>query len=276
MMGIKKFFGGMRFFVWFAWSILNAPLFIISSMLPPNSRVGILRFYMKNSYRVFGFRARRIGDVAKDRPLMIVCNHIGWLELFALPSVAKVSFFGKAEIKSWPVLGWIVGALGVVYVDRRPQHVKESLAAVNCAMKCAAHPIALFPEGTTSNGAYIKKFKSSLFNFLEPQLAGQGGNVAIQPVVQIYRYPDGRLIPDKDLADNYAYFNNDSVEYGPQAEVQRNGVAIAINIMARGGILVEYHFLPVVDLSGVHDRKALAEKLQKIIADKYKELRAGA
>ncbi|MDR0449596.1 MAG: 1-acyl-sn-glycerol-3-phosphate acyltransferase [Rickettsiales bacterium] len=274
MMVIKKFFGGLRFFVWFIWSILNLPLFIVSSMLPPNSRVGILQFYMKNSYSVFGFRARRVGNVAPNRPLMIVCNHIGWLELFALPAVAKISFFGKGEIKSWPILGWIVGALGVVYVDRRPAFVKDSLAAVTQTMKRATNPVVLFPEGTTSNGSYVKKFKSSLFNFLEPQLEGKGGDVAIQPVVQLYRYPDGRLIPEKDLADNYAYFNNDSVEEGPKAEVQRNGVAIAVNIMALGGILVEYHFLPVVDLSDVHDRKELADKLQKIIAAKYKELRA--
>jgi len=219
---------------------------------------------------IIGIRARKIGQVSKDRPLMLTCNHIGWVELFAFPMVMKLSFFGKAEIAKWPLVGWAVKSLGVVFVDRRPSQAMTAVANVNATMKRANYPVALFPEGTTSNGSYVKEFKSSLFsivNFDNP-------NITIQPVVQVWKYRNGKLIDDKTLANHYAYFNNDAVEYGPKADINdRSGVALALDIMGRGGLLVDYYFLKPIDLNGIKDRKELAKKLQKIIADKYSELR---
>ncbi|MDR2685571.1 MAG: 1-acyl-sn-glycerol-3-phosphate acyltransferase [Rickettsiales bacterium] len=281
-----------KFIAFLSWAVVFAPMFVISGMLPRNARVNVLQLFMATSFRIMGFRSVKVGEVAAVRPLMIVGNHIGWLELFALPSVIKVSFFGKAELRSWPVLGWIIGALGVVFVDRRPSKVRDSIKEVAETMAVMKYPVALFPEGTTTNGAYVKEFKSSLFNFMEGQLGGEfveapttprpsgaplqlGGEfiVSIQPYVQIWKYKNGQLISDDDLAQNWAYFDNDKITQGAKAAKPRNIVSAALYMMAQGGCIVENHFLPVVDLSGVRDRKELAEKLQGIVSEKYRELR---
>lgn len=280
---MRKFLAWVRFGMFVLWAAINMPVFAISSLASPNFRTYILRYFMKVAFVLLGSRAVKIGEVASPRPLMIVCNHLGFMELFALPSIARLSFFGKAEIRKWPVVGWIANALGVVFVDRRASKVQDSIRAVNCAMACADYPAVLFPEGTSTNGAYVKQFKSSLFNIIEPQLNDpnfSGAKIAIQPVVQIWKYKNGQLIGDEDLAQNYAYFNNENpnggAEFGPKAKIERSGVQIAVNIISLGGVLIEYHFLPVVELDDVKDRKELAAKLHKIVSDEYRRLRADA
>nr|MBQ0091179.1 hypothetical protein [Candidatus Enterousia merdequi] len=114
----------------------------------------------------------------------------------------------------------------------------------------------------TSNGAYVKQFKSSLFDVVEKT------GITVQPVVIHYRLKDGTKISDEDMANHFAYFDNKKIEYGPYCKIERNAFMQVFHIMVLGGFLVEIDVLPVPDLSGM-DRKQIADKLHEIISNNY-------
>ena len=50
--------------------------------------------------------------------VLIVANHISWLDIFVVLSVQPARFVAKAELKRWPVLGWLITGVGTLYVER--------------------------------------------------------------------------------------------------------------------------------------------------------------
>jgi 1-acyl-sn-glycerol-3-phosphate acyltransferase len=124
------------------------------------------------------------------------------------------------------------------------------------------YPMFIFPEGTTTNGAYVKQFKSSLFDIVEKT------GITVQPVVIHYRLKDGTKISDEDMANHFAYFCNCKMDMGPLCCRERSAFMQIFHIMVLGGFLVEVDVLPVPDLSGM-DRKQMAETLHNIVSNEY-------
>ncbi|MDE6477916.1 MAG: 1-acyl-sn-glycerol-3-phosphate acyltransferase, partial [Alphaproteobacteria bacterium] len=128
------------------------------------------------------------------------------------------------------------------------------------------YPMFLFPEGTTTNGAYVKNFKSTLFNFIEDS------NVHVQPVVMHYRHRNGEPISDDDMAQHYAYFDNAKQDMGPKCLRERSAFAQVFHIMVVGGFMVDITILPPPSLAGM-DRKEIAATLHEIVSNKFMELK---
>ena len=257
------------------WGTVKFTLFLMAVLvqLPivfilPRGHVSVayMRVFMRIVIFIAGIRIRRHGVLTKDRPLMVACNHISVFELVTFPVAFGGSFFGKKDIEHWPLIGWVSKKFGVIFVDRRPAHARDALLAVQNQMACASYPMVLFPEGTTTNGAYVKQFKSTLFNVAEH------GGITIQPVVIHYRHRDGTPISDDDMAQHYAYFDNAKQDRGPYATRERSLVAQVFHIMVIGGFMVEFTVLPPIDLAGM-DRKEIAARLHDIVSDKYLELK---
>jgi lyso-ornithine lipid O-acyltransferase len=93
---------------------------------------------------------------------VVISNHLGYLDILVFAGLHRCVFVSKAEIKSWPLLGWMTTMAGTVYVDRGRG---ESALRARGGMQAAAEaglPVVFFPEGTTSNGATVLKFHSGL------------------------------------------------------------------------------------------------------------------
>jgi len=230
--------------------------------VPRRFSVGYMRFFMRQFNFLTGVKFRVNGKLSKKRPLLCVCNHISIFELTTMPVAFRCSFFGKKEISTWPLVGWIAKKFGVIFIDRRPSHAMDALNAVQNELDRVDYPMFIFPEGTSTNGAYVKQFKSSLFDVVEKT------NVTVQPVVIHYRLRDGTKISDEDLANHFAYFDNKKMDCGPFCKRERNAFMQVFHVMVLGGFLVEIDTLPVPDLAGM-DRKQIAETLHKIISDEY-------
>ncbi len=225
-----------------------------------------MKFFMGVSAAFAGLRVKTNGKLVKNRPLMVVSNHISVFEFMAFPVGLGGSFFGKKDIESFPIVGWIAKKIGVVFVDRRPSAALTVLKQVQDTMKTVDYPMYLFPEGTTTNGAYVKEFKSSLFNFVVDS------DITIQPVVLNYRYKNGDKINDVDMANHFAYFDNAKQTFGPKCERERSAFGQFFHIMMLGGFMAEITALPPVDIKGL-DRKDIALKLEKIISTEYEKLK---
>ncbi|MCQ2574975.1 MAG: 1-acyl-sn-glycerol-3-phosphate acyltransferase [Alphaproteobacteria bacterium] len=212
--------------------------------------------------KITGVKLKVDGNISTNRPLLCVCNHISVFEFATMPVAFGASFFGKKDIANYPLVGWIAKKFGVIFIDRRPSHALEALNAVQKEMTTVSYPMFLFPEGTTTNGAYVKEFKSTLFNIVE------NSNITIQPLVMYYRMRDGSKISDEDMANHFAYFDNAKIDFGPKCKIERSAFGQIFHIMMLGGFLVEIKVLPIIDTKNL-DRKEIANKLHSIISEEY-------
>jgi len=92
-----------------------------------------------------------------------VGNHLGYLDIVGLGTVAPVAFVSKSEVRSWPLLGGLATRGGTLYVDRSR---RESLVPLMDAMRtraAAGVPVVFFPEGTSSDGSRVQPFHAPLF-----------------------------------------------------------------------------------------------------------------
>ena len=258
-------FGAVLKFALF-WILVAIQLPIILFLPRGRASVRYMRFFMRILLYVVGVRVRVHGKLVAHRPLLVISNHISIFEIATFPVAFGGSFIAKKEMESWPLVGWVARKFGVVFIDRRPSHAMDALTQVQQTLRDVSYPIFLFPEGTTTNGAYVKPFKSTLFNFVE------NSDVLVQPMVMNYRFRDGGVISDADLAEHFAYFNNSNQDTGPRCSRERSAFGQVFHIMVLGGFLVELTVLPPPPLAGM-DRKQVAETLQKIVSEKYMELK---
>ena len=123
---------------------------------------------------------------------MIVANHISWLDVFVMSSVLPMRFVAKSEVRSWPVIGWLCARAQTIFIERnkRSDTIRTNQQAVETLRlgRC----MAIFPEGTTTDGSQVKHFHASL---LQPAIDAQ---TPIFPVA--IRYHDKDNQPNLDAA----------------------------------------------------------------------------
>lgn len=106
----------------------------------------------------------------------LIANHISWLDIFVIYQNSFAYFVAKAEIRHWPLLGHLTSKSGAIFIDRAKRH---STAKVNFQINDALDSgsrIALFPEGTTSEGITVQTFHASL---LQPAIDNKANVVPI-------------------------------------------------------------------------------------------------
>lgn len=92
----------------------------------------------------------------------VISNHLSYLDIVVFAALRPCVFVSKAEIQSWPMLGWMTTMAGTVYVARG--HGGSAVRA-RSGMRAASEaglPVVFFPEGTTTNGSELLKFHSGL------------------------------------------------------------------------------------------------------------------
>jgi len=108
--------------------------------------------------------------------VLLVANHISWLDIVLLLSASHCRFVAKSEIARWPVLGLLTRAAGTLFIAR--DSPRDALRVVHHMAEelRAGAALAVFPEGTTSNGLQLLPFHANLFQ------AAVSAHVAVQPV----------------------------------------------------------------------------------------------
>lgn len=105
-------------------------------------------------------RATGVDDAGNGR--LVVSNHVSWLDSFAMLAVLPCRFVAKSEIAHWPLLGPLVGRSGMLFIERGRRH---AVASVNHKVRehlLQGETIAIYPEGTTSDGSALLRFHSNL------------------------------------------------------------------------------------------------------------------
>ncbi|HJV25108.1 MAG TPA: lysophospholipid acyltransferase family protein [Aromatoleum sp.] len=117
---------------------------------------------------------------------LLVANHISWLDIFVINALAPSAFVSKAEVKAWPVVGWLAARNETVFLRRGSRGHAKIINAEIGALLDGGRNVAIFPEGTTTDGSHVLHFHAAL---LQPAI--EAGHL-IQPLAMSYHLADGR------------------------------------------------------------------------------------
>jgi 1-acyl-sn-glycerol-3-phosphate acyltransferase len=142
--------------------------------------------------RLFRIRVSVQGRPPGDRPPLILSNHVSWLDIPVLGSLAPLSFIAKSEVAEWPIIGFYARLQRCIFIDRaRKSHT--TYVNTEVAHRLArGDAVVLFPEGTTSDGNRLLPFRSALVGaaraaLQEPSLQG----IYLQPLAVVYARRNG-------------------------------------------------------------------------------------
>lgn len=112
---------------------------------------------------------------------LIVTNHISWLDVFVLNAVVPMRFVAKSEVRTWPVIGWLCARAQTVFIERGKARSAARVNVQLVEMLKRGECLAVFPEGTTTDGAQVAHFHSSL---LQPAI---DAGVPVQAIALRYQ-----------------------------------------------------------------------------------------
>jgi len=110
----------------------------------------------------------RVEVIGRPPPLrgggvLLAANHVSWLDIHLLYSLLPARFISKAEVRDWPLFGWFAVATGTVFLVREKKSDAKRVNQLMAELLRAGDCLALFPEGTTSDGSGLLPFFPSLF-----------------------------------------------------------------------------------------------------------------
>ncbi|MGF1546137.1 MAG: lysophospholipid acyltransferase family protein [Thiotrichales bacterium] len=220
---------------------------------PPSAQYqGLRRWFLGRVARLCGLRVSHRGTPLRQ-PALWVANHVSWLDIPVLGGSGLVGFLSKAEVRRWPVIGWLAARAGTLFIARGGANASTEASSSIARRLAAGHSVVLFPEGTTSNGHSVLRFHARLF---APALEHR---LAIQPVALRYLDADGKphpkvpYIDDQNLLDNLW---NILGEPSIAVEVVFAQPLVEIDGMARKQVATTTHALiqQIVDPRGATDQ----------------------
>jgi 1-acyl-sn-glycerol-3-phosphate acyltransferase len=145
-----------------------------------------------------------------------------------------VHFVSKAEVRAWPVAGWLAHKTGTLFIERgRRADTKRINAEMRLLLQSGAW-VAVFPEGTTSDGRGLRRFLPSL---LQPAVEL---NCPIVPAALRYRTLAGEYSAAPAYIDDLSMWQS------------------LMKIVSEPGIIAELQFGEPIQPSG-HRRELAAQ-----------------
>ncbi len=115
-----------------------------------------------------------------DTPVLWLANHVSWVDIAVLGALRPLSFLAKAEVGEWPLAGWLARQAGTLFIRRGAGEALD-LGRQLAGHLQQGHHLAIFPEGTSSDGSAVLRFHPRLL------AAALDSGAAVQPVALRYR-----------------------------------------------------------------------------------------
>lgn len=210
--------------------------------MPWAKRRPVVGRWSRKLVAILGVRLEVRGDATAIGPnTLMVSNHISWVDIMAINAMRPACFVSKSEVGDWPVVGWLAKETGTMFIDR-----DKRLDAARIGERMQSYlrdneVVAIFPEGTTTDGSQVRRFFASL---LQPAIAT---GATLQPLALEYLGADGQrsAVP--------AYI--DDMSFGESLR----------RIFATHGLVVRITILDPIK-AAERDRRSLARLAQEAIA----------
>jgi len=199
--------------------------------------------------RLLGIRVILRGAEDAQRPLLMTANHMSWLDITVLGSLAPVAFIAKKDVASWPVFGLFAKLQRSVFVDRERRNETRATAHEIADRMQEGVPLVLFAEGTSGDGNGVLPFRSALIGAAQKAAQDADGVAHIQPVSLAY-VRRGGLPLSRNQRAQVAWYGD--MPLMPHLYGIVRGIPVDVVVT----------FGEVVDLRPGDDRKALARALE--------------
>lgn len=166
---------------------------------------------------------------------------MSWLDIFVINAACPAAFISKAEVRDWPLVGWLAARNETVFLRRGSRGHARIVNAEIASLLGRGRQVALFPEGTTTDGSQVHPFHAAL---LQPAIEA---GAPIQPLALAYRLPDGRFTRAP------AYDGDVSLGECLRA------------IVAEREIVARIHVAPALSTTEQPDRKQLSQRARDTI-----------
>jgi 1-acyl-sn-glycerol-3-phosphate acyltransferase len=219
------------------------------ALLGPACRDRATRRWARALVRGFGLRVRIDGaEQAHMRPpapgagVLVVSNHISWLDVALIGAVLPGRMLAKSEIRHWPLLGWVAAIGGTLFVEReRLRELPTAVRTVATALSEGSR-VVVFPEACTWCGTDHGRFTSAVFQ------AALDAGVEVRPVRIAYTAVDGRA------SGAAAFVGDDTL------------LASLWRVVSAGGLTARITVLPLLSEDAYTDRRSLALAAAQAVA----------
>jgi 1-acyl-sn-glycerol-3-phosphate acyltransferase len=134
-------------------------------------------------------------------------NHISYLDILVLAARLDAGFVAKADVRQWPLFGYLATLQGTVFISRNPKDIEKVSQSIASKM-AAGGGLIIFPEGTSSDGRQVLPLKSSLFSlFTSERLQSQGGEI-MTFTIKLEKVEDIEVKNVPALRDFYAWYDD--------------------------------------------------------------------
>jgi len=238
-----------------SWKVLRLKLHLISGM-------GLAYVYLRNGIHkqatasahfvkwnrgicnIFHATISSHGSMQPEATLYVM-NHISWFDIPILACQQPLHFLSKAEVRNWPLIGWLADRAGTLFIQRgRHGAAQKSLKEITDCLRSGGS-VVIFPEGTTTDGKSVKKFHGRLLQ------AAIDAQVKIQPIALRYPHKQG-VNPNVPYIGDMSFMDS------------------LLGLTRANPLDVELHFLPPIDihldLTTETNNKQLAELSRAAIA----------
>ncbi len=192
-----------------------------------------------------------------SRAALLVCNHVSYLDVIVIASVLPTLFITSVEVRNTFFLGLMSQLGGSLFVERRSKsgllaEIEQIADTITSGL-----PVVLFPEGTSSNGDGVLRFKAALFAVAEHS------SLEIQPLCICYRRIGNGPVSASNRDHLYYY---GGIKFFPHV--------LGIPFLHSVDVVLEV--LPPPLSTAALSRKQAADRCHAVISDTYRRHRERA
>ncbi|MDB5946010.1 MAG: plsC [Ramlibacter sp.] len=136
--------------------------------------------WARQMLRVLGVTLEVRGNPLAQGPLLLVANHISWLDILVMHAARHCRFVSKSDVKRWPLIGTLATGGGTLYIERESRRDAMRVVHRMADSLRSGEILAAFPEGTTTDGLSLLPFHGNLIQ------AAISADARAQPVALRY------------------------------------------------------------------------------------------
>jgi 1-acyl-sn-glycerol-3-phosphate acyltransferase len=190
-------------------ALLLAPFQLVSIACGLRWQQRIPHLFHRVLCALAGVRIHEVGKRTAETPVLILSNHVSWLDICVIGARAPVVFVAKSEVAQWPVFGWLARLQRTIFIEReRRQKTGASAREIGDRM-LSGDAVVLFAEGTSSDGTRVLPFRSALIGAVHHALADSTHHdkITVQPMSLAY-VGFGGLPVGRALRENVAWYGD--------------------------------------------------------------------
>jgi len=130
--------------------------------LSMEQRNALVQAWARGLLARIGVQLQVRGTPPVNGPVLLVANHLSWLDIPVLHAARHCRFISKSDVDSWPLVATLARAAGTLFIDRGSRRDTLRIVKLMSEALRAGDVLAVFPEGTTSDGGALLPFRANL------------------------------------------------------------------------------------------------------------------